>query len=97
MKEPKEHKVGERFKYCELTYEVKEAENGGCRGCSLLVEEENVCQDYDGTHFELCDSKGRQDGKSVIFVLVDNDNNNVNVNDNVNNNDNVNVNDNVNN
>lgn len=68
QRERKQHKVGERFEYCKLIYEVRE--NISCKGCSLLIEAENYCADSLTHIFEPCRDIYREDEKSVIFVQV---------------------------
>lgn len=68
MKAPKEHNIGEVFENCKIMYEVREGFS--CKGCALLIEEENHCTDQDGNRFEPCSQDERTDGKSVIFVQI---------------------------
>lgn len=68
MKAVKQHRIGECFVNCKLMYEVRE--NLSCKGCALLIEDENECADQDSTRFEPCSQEERTDGKSVIFVQI---------------------------
>lgn len=64
--------IGQRFECDGLTYEVRKADHY-CRGCACYLrrpgEEPECTKKYS---FGLCGSFCRSDGKSVIFVKVEN-------------------------
>lgn len=68
QRERKQHKVGERFEYCKLIYEVRE--NILCKKCSFFIEAENHCTRRRNHDFEPCNCYERDDKKNVIFVQV---------------------------
>lgn len=58
-----EHAVGERFRYGDITLEVKESDIcNECKGCYF---EDRFCG-----HVEGCVPRHRRDMKTVIFVEV---------------------------
>ena len=63
----KEHAIGERFEVDHIIYEVRPAHS--CQGCSLYIEEENVCNDW-SLNFGHCTGCDRTDGQDVKFVQV---------------------------
>lgn len=63
-----EHAIGERFERWGSVFEVQECES--CKGCALLIEEENECLDARRGDFENCSAYDRDDEKDVIFVHI---------------------------
>ena len=66
-KKTKEHAIGERFEVDHIVYEVHPA--CSCQGCSLYIEDENVCLDNQ-QRFGSCCGASRSDGQNVKFVQV---------------------------
>lgn len=60
--------IGERFNWCGLVYEVRVGSS--CRDCSFYVDEHHVCAAFNYARFPICGWSLRKDGKSVIFVCV---------------------------
>ena len=61
-----EHKIGEIFWHHGKRYRVEIS--CSCDGCAFWQEKEHNC--CKGLEIELCASKLRKDGNSVIFVEV---------------------------
>lgn len=61
-----EYEIGTKIKSCEITFEVKEAENG-CQGCYFYYKDIHECLDCYKSLGE-CGSMQRTDDKDVIFV-----------------------------
>jgi len=63
----KEYKIGERFEWAGLVYEVRRG--GSCMGCAFYIESENECT-ANRDAIGYCGYCCRSDDSNVIFVNV---------------------------